>query len=186
MTESAVLPAVGRLPSRLVGETTYRLVRAWPRSVDHMLLELQRHDGREATETVVGQTFSELGTSWTPSQTYRAWERAGRDIADLHAADVDLVEDRHDDEAEVAGSDRWLAPAVAHDRQLLRRPDGRIGLIDVDMLAVGERAVTSPTSWSISSCGGPRVCSPPRRQRRPGDGSGTACSPVRPSTVTQG
>lgn len=300
MTPSTVLPAADRIPTQLVdGETTYRLVRAWPRSVDHMLLELARHDGQEVPGTVVGQwfadtdalaaeaeaapppahrlgpvllqpdgvdprlpgladvldepgaslighrpgrravvrvsrpegevfvkvvrkprraedvvrrgrlvqtlvgprtvvpelheadiprgvvgwsdvggdTFSELGTSWAPGQAHSAWERAGRDIADLHAADVDLVEDRHDDEAEIAGADRWLRPAVAHgrlhpetvgrararvvaalkelagppaigvlhrdlhDRQLLLRPDGRIGLIDVDTLAVGERAV---------------------------------------------
>lgn len=126
---------------------------------------------------VGGRTLSDLGPSWSPADAYRAWERAGRAVAVLHAADQELVEDRHDDDAEVAGADRWLGPAVAHgrldpgtvtrarervlaaladlrgepalgvlhrdlhDRQVLLRPDGRVGLIDVDTLAVGERAV---------------------------------------------
>lgn len=126
---------------------------------------------------VGGQTFSDLGTAWTADEAHRAWARAGDAVAALHAADVERVEDRHDDAAELAGADRWLRPALAHgrldpattgrarervvsalaeltgapatgvlhrdlhDRQLLLRPDGQLGLIDVDTLAVGERAV---------------------------------------------
>lgn len=300
MTQSAVLPAADRLPLRLDdGEVTYRLVRAWPRSPQHMLLEWERCQGGSPAETVVGQwfadpaalatavqeappparrlgpvllqpdgvdprlpalaevltepgaqlighrpgrravvrvpgpegdvfvkvvrrprraedvvrrgqlahrlvggrvvvpalvgadiqrgvvrwddvggrTLSELGTSWAPSEAYQAWRDAGQAVGVLHAADPAQVEDRHDDPAEIAGADRWLGPAVAHgrldpdtvararqqvvtaladlpgepalgvlhrdlhDRQVLLRPDGRIGLIDVDTLAVGERAV---------------------------------------------
>lgn len=126
---------------------------------------------------VGGRTLSDLGHWWSPAEAFDAWERAGRAVAVLHAADLELVEDLHDDAAEVAGADRWLHPAIAHgrldadlvarardrvvaaladlpgvpalgvlhrdlhDRQVLLRPDGRIGLIDVDTLAVGERAV---------------------------------------------
>lgn len=126
---------------------------------------------------VGGRTLYDLGASWSPGQARQAWEQAGHAVAALHGADVELVDDRHEDEDEVAGADRWLRPAVVHgrfdadlvgqarervvealaelpptpalgvlhrdvhDKQVLLRPDGRIAMIDVDTLAVGERAV---------------------------------------------
>lgn len=226
MTQRAVLPAADRLPLRLDdGEAGYRLVRAWPRSPEHMLVEvhpevqesvtvagqwftdpaalaemaratpapahrvgpvLLQPDGADAqlpalaevlskpgaqlighrpgrravvrvpgsrfegdvfvkvvrkarraedvvrrgqlmrslvgTEVVVpelvgadlprgvvrwsdvgGRTLSDLGHAWSSAEAFDAWQRAGRAVAVLHAADPELVEDRHDDEDEVAG-----------------------------------------------------------------------------------
>ena len=60
MTPSAVLPAADRLPLRLDdGDAGYRLVRAWPRSPQHMLLEWERSEEGLPSETVVGQWFAD-------------------------------------------------------------------------------------------------------------------------------
>lgn len=157
------------------GQVVQALVRG--RVVVPILVGADLRRGVVRWGDVGGHTLSDLGRSWSAAEAYRAWERAGRAVAVLHAADPELVEDRHGDDAELAGADRWLGPAIAHgrldpgtvarargrlvtalaalpgepalgvlhrdlhDRQVLLRPDGRIGLIDVDTLAVGERAV---------------------------------------------
>ena len=188
--------AVVRVPGlRLEGDVFVKVVRKARRAEDVVrrgqlmralvgtevvvpeLVEADLSRGVVRWSDVGGRTLSDLGHSWSSEEAYDAWKRAGRAIALLHAADPELVEDRHDDDAEVAGADRWLGPAIAHgrldpetvarareqvvaaladlpggpavgvlhrdlhDRQVLLRPDGRIGLIDVDTLAVGERAV---------------------------------------------
>lgn len=58
MTHRAVLPAADRLPLRLDdGEAGYRLVRAWPRSPEHMLVEV--HPEGQESATVAGQWFAD-------------------------------------------------------------------------------------------------------------------------------
>ena len=60
MTHSAVLPAAHRLPLRLDDDdSTYRLVRAWPRSPQHLLLEWERREEGMPPVTVVGQWFAD-------------------------------------------------------------------------------------------------------------------------------
>lgn len=124
--------------------------------------------GIVAVEELAGRSLFTLGAS---SESIEGWERAGRALGRLHDGPVTgLTTHRAADEAALTqrwlahaaafgllpavDTTRALAPlrdgraAPAgllhrdlHDKQLLHQPGSPIGLLDVDTLAVGERAL---------------------------------------------